>query len=298
MAALLRLQRFHLVILLLVAVATLICDALFPSPLASTIRTRRAAIAQLMVADVGPLVVTSPAWASLTAPQRSAITTVVLGSSQDRIGVELFDVQIGTRSFPAVKSVGKAGQAAANGVVPGMVLLGIQGGSSRAVVDRIKNGPYPIVLQFYNLAKEDDNNSDESAEQALKRAQEQGRKEADTGPPVSAKGAGLIVKTLKKGDCELKAKRGDTLVINYEARVASPGGPVFAEASDAELVLGQKQVPPGVDVGLAGMCPGEVRTLDIPSALGFGPQGSQQLDVPGDVRLWWKAELLKVVKKT
>ena len=274
------------------------CDALAPSSSASTPPTRRAALSQL-VASIPLFVATPPAWASLTEPQRSAITTVVLGSSQDRIGIELYDVPIGTRTFPAVKSVRTSGEAFANGVVPGMVLLGIQGGSSRAVVERIKNGPYPIVLQFYDLTKEEGRNNNESPEQALKLAQDQGRKETDSGPPVSSKGTGLVVKTLKKGDCNVKAKRGDTLVVNYEGRVASPGGPVFAEASGAEFVLGKKQVPPGVDIGLAGMCPGEVRTLDIPSALGFGPQGSpfDQFDVPGDVRLWWKAELVKLIKK-
>lgn len=274
---------------------SLFCDALAPSS-ASTTPTRRAALSQL-VASVPLLIGTYPAWASLTEPQRSAITTVILGSSQDRIGVELYDVPIGSRTFPAVKSVGPSGEAFANGVVPGMVLLGIQGGSSQAVVERIKNGPYPIVLQFYDLTKEDGNNND-SPVQALKLAQEKGRKESDPGPPVSSKGTGLVVKTVKKGDCNVQARRGDTLVINYEGRVASPGGPVFAEATHAELVLGKKQVPPGVDIGLAGMCLGEVRTLDIPSALGFGPQGSpfDQFDVPGDVRLWWEAELLKLIK--
>jgi len=284
--------RAHLLILIFIALAASVCVALAPPT------NRRTALSHLAVMGAFPLIVatTSPACASLTSPQKSAITTVILESSQDRIGVQLSDVSIGTRSFPAVKSVSATGEAFASGVVPGMVLLGIQGGSSKAVVERIKSGPYPIVLQFYNLAMEDGSNV--TAEQALIKAIEQGRKEADTGPPVSAKGTGLVVKTVKKGDCDIKARRGDTLVINYEGRVASPGGPIFAEASDAQVVLGKHQVPDGVDIGLAGMCPGEIRTLDIPSALGFGKQGSQVFDVPGDVRLWWEAELVKLVKKS
>jgi hypothetical protein len=39
---------------------------------------------------------------------------VILGSSQDRIGVELYDVPTGTRTFSAVKSVGQSGEAFVN----------------------------------------------------------------------------------------------------------------------------------------------------------------------------------------
>jgi FK506-binding protein 2 len=264
--------------------------------LAPSLPSRRTALSQVVAATGAT--VAAPAWASLSSPKTSAITTVILDSKQDRIGVELANVSIGTNTFPAVKSVSALGVASESGVVPGMVLLGIQGGTSQAVVERIKNGPYPIVLQFYNLAKEDDSTANNmTAEQALAKLQESSRNEADNGPPLSSKGTGLVVKTLNKGDCKEKARRGDTLVVSYEARVASPGGPIFDEGKNARFTMGTKQVVDGLDIGLAGMCPGEIRTLDIPSALGFGPKGSQEFDVPGDVRLWWKVELLELLKK-
>lgn len=36
--------------------------------------------------------------------------------------------------------------------------------------------------------------------------------------------------------------------------------------------------------------------MDIPSALGYGRAGSNVFDIPGDVRLWWKVELVKITK--
>jgi hypothetical protein len=40
------------------------------------------------------------------------------------------------------------------------------------------------------------------------------------------------------------------------------------------------------------MCRGEVREIDIPSLLGYGRSGSEYSDIPGDVRLWWRLELV------
>ena len=40
----------------------------------------------------------------------------------------------------------------------------------------------------------------------------------------------------------------------------------------------------------------EKSELDIPNLLGYGPAGSQIFDVPDEVRLWWKVELLKLTK--
>jgi hypothetical protein len=97
-------------------------------------------------------------------------------------------------------------------------------------------------LQFYDLTKEDGKNND-SPVQALKLAQEKKEKNQILDHLYCQRALifDLVVKTVKKGDCNVQARRGDTLVINFEGRVASPGGPVFAEATDAELVLGKNQ---------------------------------------------------------
>ena len=49
----------------------------------------------------------------------------------------------------------------------------------------------------------------------------------------------------------------------------------------------------GVDLGTYDMCPGEVRELSIPSALGYGRQGSRLYRIPGSFRLFWTVELVR-----
>jgi FK506-binding protein 2 len=261
---------------------------------------RRAALSTL--ATCPSLFLGSPVFASVAGPPLpQAITTVILDSPGVSAGLKLYDVKIGSTSYAAVQSVKRDGTAASSGVQEGMILLG-KDKTAGSVVGRIKNGPYPIVLQFYNLAED----APKSPTEALVTAQIKAEEKANVKePPLSAKGTGLIVKTTKKGEnCKvgsrLNARSGDSLQINYEARVASPGGPIYDSTEQrgrpVEFVLGRNEAIKGVDVGLYDMCVGEVRELDIPNLLGYGPAGSQILDVPGEVRLWWKVELLKVTK--
>jgi hypothetical protein len=57
-------------------------------------------------------------------PLPQGITTVVLDSPESKIGVQLYDVQIGSVTYPAVKSVVSAnGEAALQGVQAGMIVL-------------------------------------------------------------------------------------------------------------------------------------------------------------------------------
>jgi FK506-binding protein 2 len=227
--------------------------------------------------------------------------TVILDSPRVSAGVKLYDVKIGSTSYAVVQSVKPDGTAASSGVQEGMIILG-KDKTAASIVGRIKNGPYPIVLQFYNLAED----TPKSPTEALVAAQIKAEEEANVKePPLSAKGTGLIVTTTKKGEncrvgSRLNARRGDTLQINYDARVASPGGPIYDSTEQrgrsVAFVLGRNEAVKGVDIGLYDMCVGEVRELDIPNLLGYGPTGSQIFDVPGDVRLWWKVELLKLTK--
>jgi len=178
------------------------------------------------------------------------------------------------------------------------------------VVARLRDGPYPIVLQFYNLAAGGDAIGDlgrplVTAQDALTMAQQASKEAAVAAanePQLSTKGTGLVIKkTPPLGDkCGIKSRRGDVLEINYEARVASPGGPIYDSSEQRgtgqpyQFVLGNGDVIKGVDLGLFDMCPGEVRELDIPSVLGYGRKGSNLFDIPGDVRLWWKVELVRL----
>ncbi|KAL3939971.1 MAG: hypothetical protein SGBAC_005397 [Bacillariaceae sp.] len=238
--------------------------------------------------------------AAVKDPIPEFITTIVLESSSSRLGIQLMDVTIGNKVVAAVKSTEPEGLGATNGIQEGMIAIGKKE-TSKEIVNQIKNGPYPVILQFYTLARDMEA---PSAAEGLKRYQEK-QKEASVQSStrkeatVSYSGAGLGNKTIRKGtDCKLKVRRGDTVKVRYEARVASPGGPIYDSTEDrggpVTFTLGDGKAINGVEIGMGGMCTGEVRDLDIPSGLGYGRFGSQYYDIPGDVRLWWRIELLEL----
>lgn len=102
-----------------------------------------------------------------------AAVTVRIDSPDSRAGIELKEIAEkpnangpSARSSVSVKSVSCGGEAHALGVQPGMLLLDYPNKSS--VVERIKNGPYPVVLRFAigasGISKEDARNSQEGDE--------------------------------------------------------------------------------------------------------------------------------------
>lgn len=242
-------------------------------------------------------------------PKAKGVTTVILESDEIKLGVQLADVKIGSDTFSAVQSVAPEGEGAAEGIAEGMILLGQP--SSAALYQRLRKGPYPYAVQFYNLAVDQETQDGDDAvspARALELAQETAREEAKQAaatidPPLSSKGTGLVVRDVnrKKGGlqtkaCDVEARKGDQVTIRYEARVASPGGPIYDAQGPVRFVLGDGNVVPGVAIGMNGMCQGDVREVDIPSALGYGRAGSDRFDIPGDVRLWWRIELLELVE--
>ena len=57
------------------------------------------------------------------------------------------------------------------------------------------------------------------------------------------------------------------------------------------FLVGAKQVIAGWDEGLVGMQPGQRRKLQIPSSLGYGERGIDEV-IPGGATLWFDVELL------
>ena len=267
----------------------------------------------LLASPILAITTNTIAWAAPLIPDPRAITTVILDSAESRIGVELYDVTIGSgprQVYPAVKSVNNpSGVAASRGIQPGMIVLGnYKDAPAKSVVNRIQNGPYPLVLQFYDLGQVGDySDAPVAPSLALAKAEQASREAAAVqGPQLSSKGTGLVTKTIQKPttpcrEKDSRVRRGDTLEIKYEARVASPGGPVYDSSAErgksVSFTVGKGEVVSGVDVGVYDMCPGEIRTMDIPASLGYGRAGSNVFDIPGDVRLWWQVELVKVTKK-
>ena len=233
-------------------------------------------------------------------PSPSSITTVILESPETKIGVQLGDIAIGDKSYPFVKSVSRDGVAFKEGVQEGMVV--VQGSSASSVVQKIKSGPYPLPLQFYDVG-----NSSTFRLSPIESLQQLQQQESTNrqAPQVSSRGAGLSTKTIRKApstsNCQVKPKRGDQVTIAYEARVASPGGPIYDSSDErgkpVTFRLGEGQAIAGVESAIGGMCVGEIKSADIPAGLGYGRSGSNVFDIPGDVRLWWKIELLELNKR-
>jgi len=239
------------------------------------------------------------------------MATVVLDSPEVKASLVLGDTTVGgdKRRVVFVKSAldlakGGAGEAEKQGARTGMVLLNYQ--SAAAVRERIANGPYPIALQFYSLGDERS-----TPVEGLVAAEEQSRL-ADLARTIDVdvngrRGAGMTITTVKKGEapCAAKSKKGDVVEVRYEARIGGRLGLVY-DTSEGEgpdprrsggrglFRLGDGEVVQGVDLGIKGMCVGEVRELDIPSVLGYGLNGYAPYLIPLGSRLFWTVQLVAI----
>jgi len=233
-------------------------------------------------------------------PDPQFISTVIVDSQSTSAGVELDDLKVAGRSIVYVKSVAPDGVAAKQGIERGMILLKYPDAS--VAKKRIKSGPYPIVLQFYNLAEGTLSSTDgrtASAQEALESAQ--ARKAVAT-PTESdlygSRGAGLSTQTIRKppaGTCTAKSQKGSLMEVKFEARIGGRGGIIYdssEESGNGLYKLGKGEVIAGVDLGTVDMCVGEVREIDIPSSLGYGAKGNPLYLIPPGSRLFWRVELI------
>jgi FKBP-type peptidyl-prolyl cis-trans isomerase len=101
-------------------------------------------------------------------------------------------------------------------------------------------------------------------------------------------------------DCRIRSRRDDVLEINYTAHIGSLQGVIY-DASEFrgtgrpyQMVLGSGDMIPGVDQGLANMCPGEIRQIEIPPSLAYGAKGNKLFRIPPNARLIWEIELVSV----
>jgi len=114
-------------------------------------------------------------------------------------------------------------------------------------------------------------------------------------PPAKRQGTlpgGLKYETLRAAGKEgPKAKRGRTVQVRYEGRLASNG-----KRFDKGVIgfrLGAGEVIKGWDIGVDGMQVGERRRLLIPSQLAYGQRGAPP-DIPRNAALTFDVELLRV----
>jgi peptidylprolyl isomerase len=112
-------------------------------------------------------------------------------------------------------------------------------------------------------------------------------------PPTGAAPSKLVTKDLIAGT-GAEAKSGDNVTVNYVG-VLYKGGKEFDASwkrkEPFSFVLGQGKVIPGWDQGVAGMKVGGRRELIIPSALGYGANGSPPT-IPPNAPLVFVVDLL------
>jgi len=114
--------------------------------------------------------------------------------------------------------------------------------------------------------------------------------------------------TFIKTDTQLgegaEAQSGQTVIVHYTGWLYDEGAPdnkgsKFDSSLDRNdpfsFPLGAGHVIQGWDEGVAGMKEGGLRTLLIPSEMGYGEQGAGN-DIPPNAKLLFEVKLLKVVR--
>jgi FKBP-type peptidyl-prolyl cis-trans isomerase len=116
---------------------------------------------------------------------------------------------------------------------------------------------------------------------------------AASGDQMLTTASGLQYKVLQAGIGPV-AKAGDTVTVNYTGWLTD--GTKFDSSigkQPFQFTLGQGQVIPGWDQGVAGMQVGEKRKLIIPPDLGYGANGAGGV-IPPNATLVFEVELLKI----
>lgn len=116
------------------------------------------------------------------------------------------------------------------------------------------------------------------------------------GAHAEKKVGGVLVETVKKApkgaEC---AYKGDSVTVHYVGRLKNAEGKVFdssrTNGSPFDFVLGNGQVIAGWEVGVEGMCVGEIRTIVAPPAMAYGDRGFGTV-IPAKATLFFEVELL------
>lgn len=123
----------------------------------------------------------------------------------------------------------------------------------------------------------------------------------DEAPPIEESvmnGSTTTIIKLREIDdekCKIKSDFGDVMEIEYVAKRLFPPVTIYdasvfrGTGQPFKFVLGSGVMIPGVDQGLYGMCPGEVRLLKVPPKLAVG-----LLDPPAKAPLEWRVELVSI----
>ena len=248
-------------------------------------------------------------------PDPRRIVKIRLEKPGDSLGVQIMDSQLRGQPIVAISKVVNPQNNAKLQV--GMILK--EYSSAADVFQKIQSGPYPIELEFINLAAGGDAFDDTGTtmvtpQDALTLAQQ-------TEDPSSAKQSTAAVSTPPTSpfysittisrpspeSCLIQSRRLDVLEIEYEAayiqattaplrnKVVYDSNAFRGTGTPYQMVLGSGDMIPGVDQGLYDMCPGEQRILQIPPVLGYGKRAAAAFRIPPDyLGLEWKVTLVSI----
>ncbi|XP_040197114.1 peptidyl-prolyl cis-trans isomerase FKBP11 [Rana temporaria] len=122
---------------------------------------------------------------------------------------------------------------------------------------------------------------------------------ADTEEEESDNGTDLSIETVEKPEsCVDQVEMGDSIQLHYTGRLED-GRVIDSSLSRDPLVviLGKKQVIPGLEKSLLGMCVGEKRKVVIPPSLAYGKRGYPP-SIPGNAVLQFETEVISLTKPT
>ena len=302
----------------------------------STGCSSRRRIFQSIVATAASIITTTTTTGASTVayavdvPDPRAIVTIRLESSNDRLGLQLANTSLRGKPIVFIQQVPGTGTKLTRKLDPGMIVLDYQ--DAKDIVNRIKNGPYPIDLKFYNLAAGGDafndmgqtmvtpqdafNLAKQTDDGAGELGASNGNQQKGTGQVLPSNNEEYAVTALQDDDdsrssshkvCGIQTRKNDLLEIEYEATAlisdssSLPPRRIIYDASymrgtgmPYQMVLGSGDMIPGVDLGLYDMCPGTTRLLKIPPQLAYGPRGNRLFKIPPNTPLEWKIKLVSI----
>jgi len=261
------------------------------------VKCRRSALQQVIAISTASIL--TPSRVHAYEDERKTVA-IRLQSPNDSLGVQVYNTSIRGRSKVAIRNVTRAKNP---DLKEGMILKDFT--TAEALIERIRSGPFPIDLEFVNLAAGGDAFSDMGTTLVTPRdALELAQKTDD-------RGGGLVqrpqysIQTLRKSSstCAIQSRRADVLEIVYDAnyrtiddrKVLYDSSSLRGTGQPYQMVLGSGDMIAGVDQGLYDMCPGEVRLLQIPPTLAYGNRALQNFKIPPDyVGLEWRVALMSI----
>lgn len=209
------------------------------------------------------------------APRDATRERRTVSFSARSLGLALADVDTADGARVAVSRIVPGSEAERTGVRAGVFLTAI-GGEQLAPTVRaedvratIARAPRPVALTFAGAL-----GADEAVGLAAKarRAETERFKLERTREPAP--------------NCAIRSRKGDTIEIEYETRLADATQRVIDSSfmrgigAPFALQLGNGDVPRALELGIYDMCIGEARRIVAPPRLAYGLAGNRALGVP------------------